>query len=179
MSNRTIVLTAAAVLSATGLPATAVAGASTTTVTTTNAAPSRFADLFAVAGTTTRTAPAPSSVAVTVPPRVHAMTAASGAPAVASRTPARNATGVARATNVRIRFTKAVKASTIRIRMRDAVTGAAIPGTLTYKSSTRTATFNPTPTLGSHRRYIATVSGAKTSAGYVMTTSTWAFTTRP
>jgi hypothetical protein len=169
MSHRAIVLTAAAaVLSAAGLPAMAEAHAA-------QAAP--------IAGPMTNAVPGRSGVhaaaVVQPPPRVHATTAASGAPAISSRTPASGATAVVRTTNLKVRFTKAVKASSIVIRLRDYATGKYLAGKLTYASATRYATFNPTPTLGSHRKYVVVVSGAKDSAGNTMTKSTWTFTTRP
>ncbi len=180
MSNRAIALTAAAVLSVTALPAVADAQTPTPMTTpSTDATPGRSGTWLVLGAGLARTAAAPAGAIVGLPPRVHATTAASGAPAVASRSPGRNATGVSRTTNVRVRFTKAVRASTIRIRLTDAVTGLAVPGKLTYVSSTHVATFNPTPTIRSHRRYVVVVTGAKTSAGYVMAKSSWSFTTRP
>lgn len=178
MSNRAIALTAAAMLSVSALPATVDAG-TTQPASSTDSAPGGFGSWLVLAGGQARTASAPVAAVVGIAPRVHATTAASGAPAIAGRSPARNATGVSRTTNVRVRFTKAVRASTIRIRLKDALTGLAVPGKLTYVSSTHVATFNPTPTLRSHRRYVVVVSGAKDSAGTVMAKSSWSFTTRP
>lgn len=122
---------------------------------------------------------APDGATVQGPPAIHAMTAASGAPEIAGRSPAKGATNVSRTTNVRVRFNKPVKAASIVIRLRDYLTGAYVAGTKTYASTTWTATFNPTPTLRALRKYVVIVSGAKDKDGQVMTRVRWTFTTRP
>lgn len=172
MHHRAVILTAAAVLSTAGIPATIAADSS--------APPAPALLTAATLPATTLLAPGTSSaLPVQGPPPIHALTAASGAPAIAARTPKRAATGVSRTINVKVRFTRAVRASSIVIRLRNPLTGAYVAGKLTYASSTWTATFNPTPVLGPLTTYRVIVSGAKSLAGVTMAKTSWTFTTRP
>lgn len=178
MRCRSIVLTAAAaVLSTTAVAGTAAAGATPSSWTAQDSTAGRAASFGGTVTNSTTTAP--DGMVTSRPPAIHAMTAASGAPRIASRTPALHATGVARTSNIKVRFNKAVRSTSIVIRLRDSVTGSYVSGRLTYASSTRTATFNPTPTLRSAHKYVVVVSGAKDSAAHVMTRISWSFTTRP
>ena len=119
-----------------------------------------------------------SAVARAAPaPRVHALTGASGAPAITSRAPSPNRINVPRTTNVRVKFSEAVKATSSSIHLRDTKTGKYVTGAITYASATWAITFNPAPTLAAHRKYTVVVSGVQDKSGLVAKTSTWSFTT--
>jgi len=188
MRHRAVVLTAAAaVLSMSGLPAAAAEG---TTYAAPQSVPAPAAPYHAfpspgalldtaMPGPASSSTIAPDGATVQGPPSIHALTAASGAPEIAGRSPAKGATNVSRTTYVRIRFNKPVRAASIVIRLRDYLTGVYVAGTKTYASTTWTAVFNPTPTLRGSRKYVVIVAGARDRDGLVMTAVRWTFTTRP
>ena len=100
------------------------------------------------------------------------------APTVSSTNPLNGATGVAVITAT---FSEAMNASTITSATFSA-TGpgaAAVPGTVSYNSSTNTATFAPSSALAAGTAYTATVTtGAKDAAGNAMASNkVWSFTT--
>jgi hypothetical protein len=104
------------------------------------------------------------------------------APTVASRTPASGATGVSGSANVAVRFSEAVRgvsASSVRLRTS---TGKVVPAAVSYNSSTRTATLNPSANLTRGARYTVTLTGGATAirdgVGNPLATTTWAFRTK-
>lgn len=90
-------------------------------------------------------------------------------PTVKSTTPANNATGVARGTNVKSTFSEAMKASTINgtnFTLRRQGTTTKVAATVSYDPATKRATLNPNNNLQSGVTYVATVTtGAKDLAG--------------
>jgi N,N-dimethylformamidase beta subunit-like, C-terminal/Domain of unknown function (DUF4082)/Bacterial Ig-like domain/Bacterial Ig domain len=105
-------------------------------------------------------------------------------PGVATTNPVNGQTSVPTNGSVSVTFTKAVQANTIQFTL-TGPGGVSVPGTLTYDSSTDTATFTPTGAmvgtsgpLSSATTYTASVSGAKDTAGTPMSTAyNWSFTT--
>jgi hypothetical protein len=106
-------------------------------------------------------------------------------PIVTSVAPVSGATDVSRNTTVRATFSEAMNAATITTStfvLRNS-SGNVIAATVTYDSTTRTATLRPSQSLGPRIRYTATVSGGSTGvqdvAGNAMSTArSWSFTTR-
>jgi hypothetical protein len=104
-------------------------------------------------------------------------------PTVTGTNPISGQTSVPPGTSVSFTFNEAVQSSTIQFTL-TGPGGASVPGSVSYDSSTDTATFIPTSTLtggaglSSDTAYTATVSGAESSAGTAMSGSfTWSFTT--
>ena len=102
-------------------------------------------------------------------------------PTVTSRTPAAGATGVPTSTSVTATFSESVDPASVSVILRDpngtAVAGPTPP--LPYDAASRTVTFAPSSALAAGTTYTATVSGAKDTAGNVMTATSWSFTTAP
>ncbi len=104
-------------------------------------------------------------------------------PTITSRSPAVGATNVGSTANVTATFSVAMDASTITtstVILRDAV-NAIVPAVVTYSSSNRVATLNPTPNLVAGAVYVATVvggaAGVKTTAGGPLAADVvWSFT---
>ena len=98
-------------------------------------------------------------------------------PVVSATSPLNGQTSVPTNTGVSFTFNKAVQQSTIQFTL----TGpgnTSVPGTVSYNSSTNTATFTPSGSLSSATSYTATVSGAKDSNGIPMSAPyTWTYTT--
>ncbi|VXB00127.1 conserved exported hypothetical protein [Arthrobacter sp. 9AX] len=106
-----------------------------------------------------------------------ATTAAPVLPAVASSTPANNATAIPIDTKPSVTFNQAVTGSSVVFTLRDAG-NTAVQGSVAYDATTRVATFSPTVPLGSGTGYTGTVSGATNSSGQSMTAPySWSFTT--
>jgi hypothetical protein len=114
-------------------------------------------------------------------------------PTVSVVTPASGATGVVATNNVTAQFSEPMNAATIdttTFELRDN-TGALIPASVTYNSTTRTATLDPTPAnLNYLTTFTATVKGGagsgetaggvKDAAGNAMAANfSWSFTTGP
>jgi hypothetical protein len=97
-------------------------------------------------------------------------------PTVTARTPASGATGVPFGTTASATFSKAVQASTISFSLTPSG-GSAVSGTVSYSSSTMTATFQPSSNLAQGVTYAASVSGATDNFGNVMSPTSWTFTT--
>jgi hypothetical protein len=98
-------------------------------------------------------------------------------PAVNTTNPVNGQTSVPPNGAISATFSKAVQASTIQFAL-TGPGGVSVPGTLTYNSSTVTATFTPSASLSSATSYTATVSGAKDTAGTPMGAAySWSFTT--
>jgi methionine-rich copper-binding protein CopC len=101
------------------------------------------------------------------------------APAVSAVTPASGAAGVAVAATERVTFNQAVQASTVVFTLKTS-SGTAVAGTVSYNSTTNTATFTPRAALAYAATYTASVSGAKNSSGIAMSAPfSWSFTTDP
>jgi len=106
------------------------------------------------------------------------------APAIATRTPAPNATGVTTATTVRVTFNEAMDASTINgttFALRNA-SNALIAAAVSYSASTFTATLTPSVALTAGQTFTATVTGGsagvKDVAGNALAgDAVWSFTT--
>jgi len=101
-------------------------------------------------------------------------------PTITGRTPAVNATNVARGGNVTVTFSEAMTgANTTNLRL-TTPTGANVAAAVSYNASTRTATLNPTATLAAGTRYTVRVAnGIMDSTGNRITATTWNFTTDP
>jgi Domain of unknown function (DUF4082)/Bacterial Ig-like domain/Bacterial Ig domain len=105
-------------------------------------------------------------------------------PTISARSPAVGATGVSRTANITATFNEAMTASTITtstIQLRDPANNL-IAGVVSYNSTTRVATLNPTPTLAASTVYTARVlggaTGVKDAAGNALAAdSVWTFTT--
>ncbi|NMO52479.1 DUF4082 domain-containing protein [Actinoplanes sp. TBRC 11911] len=97
------------------------------------------------------------------------------APVLGGRSPGAGAIGVPATGPVTATFTEPVVASSIAMTL----TGpsGAVAGTTAYDSASMTATFTPSATLANSTAYTASISGARDTAGNVMTPVTWSFTT--
>jgi len=100
------------------------------------------------------------------------------APKVIARTPATKGSGVSLTGNITAKFSAGVtgvtnKSFTLRTRG-----GKLVPAVVTYNSSTRVATLNPTPTLAADTSYVATLSNG-VKAGKALATTNWSFITGP
>jgi hypothetical protein len=104
------------------------------------------------------------------------------APAVASQSPSPKATGVATNTAVTATFFAPVQTSSIttsNVTLKNPA-GTAVAATVSYNSSTMTATLTPSSRLANSTTYTATISGVTDSSGHVMSRPfTWSFTTSP
>ena len=99
------------------------------------------------------------------------------APAVTTCSPASNATGVAVSSPVTATFNEAVQSGTIGFTLTPSG-GSPVSATVTYNSSSDTATLTPSAALAYATTYTATVSGAKDTAGDPMAAPySWSFTT--
>ncbi len=97
------------------------------------------------------------------------------APAVATRAPAANATGVAPTGTVSVTFSEPVQPATVALGLTGP--GGPVAGATTYDAPTRTATFTPAAPLLGSTNYTASASGAKDAAGNTMAPTTWSFLT--
>jgi hypothetical protein len=90
-------------------------------------------------------------------------------PSVTGTSPANNATGVLRGSNVTATFSEAMQASTINtttFRLRKSGTTTNVAAALSYDPATKRATLNPNANLQAGATYVATVTtGAKDLAG--------------
>ncbi|HET7397585.1 MAG TPA: Ig-like domain-containing protein [Intrasporangium sp.] len=104
------------------------------------------------------------------------------APTVTARTPASGALGVSRVANITATFSENVTGvSGTTVTLRNASTGALITAVVSYSSTTRTVTLNPSATLAANTRFTATLTGGTAAirdiAGNPLTTTAWSFTT--
>ncbi len=97
-------------------------------------------------------------------------------PALSSRTPAPDATGVGVGVAPTATFSEAVQQSTIGFELRTP-SNTLVPATSGYDSATRTATLTPGSALAASTTYTARVSGATDASGNVMDPVIWTFTT--
>lgn len=100
-------------------------------------------------------------------------------PVVETVTPANNATGVARATNVSVKFSKAMNQAATQgaFTLKRTSTGAAVAGTFSWSGNT--LIFNPSTTLLASTKYTAAVSSAAKDLANntLLNPTTWSFTT--
>ncbi|MET1089187.1 MAG: S8 family serine peptidase [Arthrobacter sp.] len=117
-------------------------------------------------------APAPSPAPVPAP-----------APTVTTVTPAADATAVAAGTNVTATFSAPVLGVTSGTFVLKNASGNTIPGTVTYNSTTRTATLDPAASLAVDTRYTASLLGGATgirnTSGTALASTSWTFLTGP
>ena len=98
-------------------------------------------------------------------------------PQVTGRSPAPGATGVSPGSTVTVTFDEPIQPATLSLSLRDP-SNAVVPGSTSYDSATRTATFQPSGPLTASTTYTATVAGATDLSGNAMPTPvTWSFTT--
>ena len=105
------------------------------------------------------------------------------APQVTARTPASKATAVSTTGNLTATFSEAVRGiDGLSFSLKNAA-GTTIPGAVTYNTTTRVATFDPTATLASDTTYTATLTGGRLAvrdtAGNPLVSTSWTFTTGP
>lgn len=100
-------------------------------------------------------------------------------PTVTGRTPAVNATGVSRTSNITATISESVTGVTGgTFALRNTATGAIISSAVSYNATTRVATLNPNVTLAANTRYTATLSmSIKDAAGNPLIGTSWTFTT--
>lgn len=96
-------------------------------------------------------------------------------PTVTTKTPAGGATGVVASTTVTATFSEALQSGTAAVSL-SGPTGD-VTGTFAYNATSRKVTFTPGAALAASTTYTATVSGAKDTAGNLMTSVSWSFTT--
>jgi methionine-rich copper-binding protein CopC len=98
------------------------------------------------------------------------------APAVTAVTPSAGATGVATNTTITATFNEAITSSTLVFTLTPAG-GSPVTATLSYNSTTNTATWTPSSALQAGVVYTATISGATDASGDVMASAfSWTFT---
>ncbi len=102
-------------------------------------------------------------------------------PTIKSRTPAPNATRVARTTSVKVRFSEPVKGvSSTTLRLKNLRTGLWVRTKVTYSAATRTATIDPVRTMFRNQRYAVYVTnGVRDTSGNRLAPARWSFRTRP
>ena len=104
------------------------------------------------------------------------------APRVTGETPGSNTTGVATNSAVTVTFNEAMLASSITagdFTLKSA-SGSSMTATVSYNSTTDTATLTPSSNLSNSTNYTASISGAEDSSGTPMSgTVSWSFTTGP
>jgi hypothetical protein len=119
--------------------------------------------------------------------RVWTFTIETTPPIVTTTSPANGATGFSRTANITATFNEAMDAATVSastFELRDP-SGAVVPAVVTYNTSSRVATLNPTPTLTAATTYTVIVKGGATDprvkdvAGNGLAASqVWSFTTQ-
>jgi peptidoglycan/xylan/chitin deacetylase (PgdA/CDA1 family) len=116
--------------------------------------------------------------------------AAPGPPTVTAITPASNATGVARNVNVTATFSEPMVGSSINVttftlaKLVGGVPTAPVAAAVTYNTTNRRATLNPSVNLDAGATYTATVRGGSTGVrdldgATMLADRTWSFTTVP
>ncbi|WP_395399172.1 Ig-like domain-containing protein [Arthrobacter sp. UC242_113] len=105
------------------------------------------------------------------------------APTVTARTPGSNGTAVAAGSNISATFSTAVQGITGSSFLLKNTAGTLVPATVTYNSTTRTATLDPTASLANDAKYTVTLTGEaaaiRDAAGTPLATTSWTFTTGP
>ncbi len=96
--------------------------------------------------------------------RVWTFTIETTPPTVTTNSPANGATRVSRTANITATFSEAMDTNTIStgtVELRDSANNL-IAGVVTYNTSTRVVTLNPTPTLAAQSNYTVTIKGGTT-----------------
>jgi hypothetical protein len=102
-----------------------------------------------------------------------------GPPVVATESPTSGATDVAVSSTVTATFNQAVQSGTISFTLVNS-SGGSVAASVSYNSSTYTATLTPSAALAYNTTYTAKVSGAQNSGGTPMSSPfSWSFTTDP
>ncbi|MGX1159531.1 subtilisin family serine protease [Arthrobacter sp. SLBN-100] len=105
------------------------------------------------------------------------------APTVTAVRPGTDATAVVAGTNVTATFSAAVQGVTSGTFVLKNAAGSAIPATVAYNATTRTATLDPAASLAADMRYTATLVGGtsaiRDSAGTPLASTSWSFLTGP
>ncbi|MET3932980.1 peroxidase family protein [Arthrobacter sp. OAP107] len=108
------------------------------------------------------------------------------APTITARTPAAGARSVSQTNNLSVTFSEAVSnVTTTSVVLRRGTSPTAIPASVVYNNTTRTATINPNANLLADQTYTVSVSGAaaavaiRDTAGNTMPNAAWQFTTGP
>ena len=100
------------------------------------------------------------------------------APTIIAAVPRADARAISRTANVTVTFSEPVtKVSTTTITMKTGTT--LVPAAVTYDATTRTATLNPTATLGADRLFSVNVSGLLDAVGNPLVPTSWSFTSGP
>ena len=103
------------------------------------------------------------------------------APTVTGRTPASNATNVSRTGNITVKFSETVSGATstnVKLTRASGSSTVTESAKVSYNSSTRTVTLNPSSTLRANTRYTVRLSsGIKDARGNALTATTWTFRT--
>ena len=103
------------------------------------------------------------------------------APTVTGYTPAANATNVGRTANVVAAFSEPVTGVTTTTVKLKTSTGSTVSAAVSYSTTSRKVTINPTKALAAKTKYTVTLTGGTTAirdaAGNPLTTKTWSFTT--
>jgi subtilisin family serine protease len=137
----------------------------------TSGTPNRL--LFAGTVAAAPVAPAPAPAPAPVAP----------APTITAVTPAANATAVAAGTNITATFGTTVQGVTSGSFVLKNAAGSTIPANVTYNSTTRTATLDPTAGLAADTRYTATLVGGasaiRNTSGTPLASVNWTFLTGP
>ncbi|MDQ2838630.1 MAG: DUF4082 domain-containing protein [Actinomycetota bacterium] len=97
-------------------------------------------------------------------------------PSVTGQTPAPSSSSIDPATKPTVTFSKAMNPTSIVFTLTDA-SGNAVPGTVSYDSTSKTATFTPNPALAAGTLYTATVNGSDTNGNPLPAPVTWNFRT--
>ena len=154
-----------------------VAGATAYNATTRVAT---FTPSSALAGATsytvTVTAVNPSNVAMTTPRTWSFTTADTVAPTVTATTPPAGAANVAASVRPTATFSKAIATSSLTMTLRTAA-GVTMNGSVAYNATTRVATFTPSAALTSSTGYTVSVRASSSSGVAMPAPTTWSFTT--
>jgi methionine-rich copper-binding protein CopC len=100
------------------------------------------------------------------------------APVVSTRTPVDGAKVVSQTGHLTAGFSEPVTGLSTRT-FTLKLGSTAVPATVSFTSTGRTATLNPKADLAADRTYTATLSGLKDRAGNAMAATSWSFTTGP
>jgi len=156
---------------------TAVTGATTYNPTSRTATFTPASALASFTGyTATATASNPSGVPMAAPRTWSFTTTDTDAPSVTGQVPAAGATNVAAGVNVTATFARAISTSSLTMTVKTA-SGATVPGALSYSTTARTATFNPTADLTSSTTYTVSVRATSAAGVPMPAATTWSFTT--
>jgi subtilisin family serine protease len=99
-------------------------------------------------------------------------------PRIVSRTPGAGASNVSRASNVKVRFSESVTATSSNVRLRNLHTGLIVRVVFKWSSSTKTVTLDPRLLMYPHTRYrVEVLSSLYDRGGNRVKATSWTFTT--